>query len=369
MSEQYPGQHPGRPGSWAPPAHSSPPPYPRLQPVYAAPAPVHPSFPHAEPTPYHQMLRTWTYAAWKPLVGLFICLFSFFVLAALVFIVVALVAAAFSSKPYIEAFTDSADFKHVTPAALLGLNLGLASLVLVTWFCIRVLHGMRPRWLTSVMPRMRWRFFAACLGLAVIALIAQVVVGNLLPGTGDDLGGSTHLNHFTVSTALSALVILLTTPFQAAGEEYLFRGYGLMAIGSLFPRAKEELAKWVAIGATGVLFALAHGSQNFPLFFDRLGFGLIAAWLVTRTGGLEAGLALHVLNNFLAFGFALAFGSLGDTLNVSSISWWNIVVTVTQSGVYTVLVLLVAHRMGLRNTTQPPLPQSGQPLEGKVANA
>ena len=53
---------------------------------------------------------------------------------------------------------------------------------------------------------------------------------------------------------------------------------------------------------TALLFALAHGLQNFPLFFDRFMFGLIAAWLVIRTGGLEAGIALHVLNNFLAFG-------------------------------------------------------------------
>ena len=75
---------------------------------------------------------------------------------------------------------------------------------------------------------------------------------------------------------------------------------------------------------------------------------------MTRTGGLEAGIALHILNNFLAFGFALAFGDLGSTLNVSSVSWWNIVLTVTQSGVYTGLVLLVAQRMGLQTRTRPP---------------
>ena len=70
--------------------------------------------------------------------------------------------------------------------------------------------------------------------------------------------------------------------------------------------------RWVAIVLTATLFALAHGAQNFPLFFDRFAFGLIAGWLVIRTGGLEAGIALHVLNNFLAFGFALSFGDLSD---------------------------------------------------------
>ena len=32
------------------------------------------------------------------------------------------------------------------------------------------------------------------------------------------------------------------------------------------------------------------------------------------TGGLEAGIAMHVLNNFLAFGAALAFGDMTTAL-------------------------------------------------------
>ena len=45
-----------------------------------------------------------------------------------------------------------------------------------------------------------------------------------------------------------------------------------------------------------------------PIFFDRFAFGLVAGMLVILTGGLEAGIAMHVLNNWLAFGIALAFG-------------------------------------------------------------
>jgi membrane protease YdiL (CAAX protease family) len=226
-------------------------------------------------------------------------------------------------------------------------------MTLVTWFLLRVLHGMRPRWLTSVVPRMRWRLFAICLGIAFLALVAQILVGTVLPGDAEgDLSGK--LNDFTTGTAISAVVILLTTPLQAAGEEYLFRGYLLQAIGSLFPRAQAELSKWVAILVTALVFALAHGVQNFPLFFDRFAFGLIAGWLVTRTGGLEAGIALHVLNNFLAFGLALTYGDLSETLNVSEVSWWNLVLTVTQSAVYAGLVLLVARKMNLQTHTRPP---------------
>jgi len=317
------------------------------------------SFPHPEPTPYHRMLRTWTYAWWKPAVGILLVFVGFFVVTAMVYIVVAGVVAAFESGPWIDNFMASADLENVGPATLFALNLGLGSMILVTWFVIRALHGLRPRWLTSVVPRMRWKFFAVCLGLSVVALAAQVAVGSVLPGDAA-AGVSGKLNDFTTSTAIAALVVLLTTPLQAAGEEYVFRGYLLQALGSLFSN------RWVAIGATGLLFALAHGAQNFPLFFDRLSFGLIAAWLVTRTGGLEAGIALHVLNNFLAFGLALSYGDLSETLNVTEASWWNIVLTVTQSAVYAALVLYVARRMRLQTHTRPPSAQPGPASTGTV---
>jgi membrane protease YdiL (CAAX protease family) len=45
----------------------------------------------------------------------------------------------------------------------------------------------------------------------------------------------------------------------------------------------------------------AARTQNLPLFVDRLAFGLLAAILVWRTGGLEAGIAAHVVNNVCAY--------------------------------------------------------------------
>ncbi|MEO5708714.1 MAG: CPBP family glutamic-type intramembrane protease [Nocardioidaceae bacterium] len=380
MTDQPPP--PWQPPSW-PPQHPGLPPYPGtpqqqpgqpVRPFYAyAPQPNQPAspgaraFPHPEPTPYHSMLRTWSYATWKPIVGVIIVVVAFFVVTALVYIVVAGIAAIFQDGSWIDNFIDSGDIKkNVSASTLLGLNLGLGSLILVTWFVIRVVHGMRPRWLTSVVPRMRWKFFLVCLGLAAVALLAQIVVGSALPG-GNGAGVEGKVNDFTTSTALAAIVVLLTTPLQAAGEEFVFRGYLLQAFGSL------SRNKWVAIVGTALLFALAHGTQNFPLFFDRLAFGLIAGWLVCRTGGLEAGIALHVLNNFLAFGLALSFGDLSSTLNVTEASWWNIVLTVTQSGVYVGLVLLVARKMDLQTLTRPPASQpSGAPtgtVGGDLATA
>ena len=75
-----------------------------------------------------------------------------------------------------------------------------------------------------------------------------------------------------------------------------------------------------------------------------------------RTGGLEAGIAMHVLNNYLAFGLALAFGDIGETLNVSEGCWWNIPLTLVQSLGYAALVAWVASRMSVQTHTRPPAP-------------
>jgi membrane protease YdiL (CAAX protease family) len=199
----------------------------------------------------------------------------------------------------------------------------------------------------------------------VVALLAQTGVSLVLPGNQEmDLDGG--LNEFTLTTAALALIVLLTTPFQAAGEEFLFRGYLMQAIGSLLgfrsDRWVQFMAKWTALLVTSFLFALAHGAQNFPLFFDRFMFGMIAGWLILHTGGLEVGIAMHILNNFLAFGFALTVGDIGESLNVSEISWWNIPLTLTQSVVYALLVVLVARRMGIENRTRPPVAEARREL-------
>jgi len=304
--------------------------------------------PHPEPRSYPLMLRTWTYQTWRPVVGLVLLPLAMFVVAPLVlFPLLALTVAADHSGSYSTALQNAATLDPVTWQGLLYLNLSLAALVPCVWLILRVLHGMRPRWLMSVKPGIRWRFFFACLGISVVAIAAQLIVGAFLPGDPDNLG--TGANTITGTLLAMLVVVAVTTPLQAMGEEYAFRGYLLQAVGSL------SRQPWVAILVSGFLFGLAHGVQNAPLFVDRFTFGVLAAYLVYRTGGLEAGIALHIWNNVVAFGFALFLGSIDDTLNVTSISWWNLPLTITQNGVYLLLVLFVARRMGITARTAPPV--------------
>ena len=72
---------------------------------------------------------------------------------------------------------------------------------------------------------------------------------------------------------------------------------------------------------SSLVFALLHGTQNLPLFADRLAFGLLAALLVWRTGGLEAGIAAHVINNVFAYLIAGLTTSVAELKGISGIGW------------------------------------------------
>jgi membrane protease YdiL (CAAX protease family) len=300
---------------------------------------------------YHLIHRLGRPGVWRPLVGISALGIFTFILGPQLFVAPWEVWFATHGGNVSQRLADLLDTDPVSPFALAFLNVVLASAIgyafLVTWF----VHGLRPGWLASVMPRIRWRFFAVCLGLAMIALLATLLVAALLPAgnanDGTDMSG--QLNAFTSTTRDFLLVVVLLTPFQAAGEEYLFRGYLTQAFGGIFG------SRAVAVVVPAVLFALAHGAQSAPVFIDRLAFGLVAGVLVIVTGGLEAGIAMHVLNNFAAFGLALAFGDINAALNPEGGSWWSLPSTLTQSLLYLWLALLVARRMGLRTTTEPPV--------------
>jgi uncharacterized protein len=298
--------------------------------------------------PYHLILRGGWPGWWRPAVGVLALVVGMLLAAPIAWQIPFLIGFAASGEPVLASVERMLDLDNPTPLGLAYLNIVLATAIPLTWLIIRVVHGLRPRWLSSVLPRLRWRFLLVCFGLALLALIATIGVSALIPAqdTGAEISG--ELNRFTSTTRDFLLVVLLLTPLQAAGEEYAFRGYLAQAFGGIFGHPVP------AVVAPAVLFALAHGlGQSAPIFFDRLAFGLVAGTLVILTGGLEAGIAMHVLNNWLAFGLALAFGDMGSSLNPTGGSWWSIPVTLTQSLVYLALALFVARRMGLETRTDP----------------
>jgi membrane protease YdiL (CAAX protease family) len=298
--------------------------------------------------PYHLILRGgWSGAWWRSLVGILAGIILMMLVLPFVVLVPFVAWYAATGQDVGSAVGRLVDVGDPSPATLAYLNVTLAALIPVTWLIVRLLHGLRPRWLSSVAPRLRWKYLVVCLGLSVVALLATVVVSALVPQDAS-ASISGEPNPFTPTVRDFLLVVLLLTPLQAAAEEYAFRGYLLQAFGGLVRHPA------FAVILSSLLFAVAHGlGQSFPVFVDRLAFGLVAATLVVLTGGLEAGIAMHVLNNWLAFGVTLAFGDMASALNPTGGSWWNLPVTLTQSLVYLALAWWVARRMGLATRTDP----------------
>ena len=135
---------------------------------------------------------------------------------------------------------------------------------------------------------------------------------------------------------------MLTSPIQAVAEEIFFRGYLLQALGSLVPRP------WFGVVVSSVVFALLHGTQNLPLFVDRLAFALLAGLLLWRTGGLEAGIAAHVINNVFAYVIAGLTTSVAALKAIQGIGWVDAAFDVGGFALFAVLAYVLSRLMKLR---------------------
>lgn len=83
-------------------------------------------------------------------------------------------------------------------------------------------------------------------------------------------------------------------------------------------------------------------------------FGLITGLLTIRTGGLEAAIALHVLNNLLSMGMLSAIaGGLETDETAADMNWMMLAVDVPLVSLYAAAVLWLSHRRGLRASTAP----------------
>ena len=241
-----------------------------------------------------------------------------------------------------------------SPVALLIGNLSLAALIPAAWVAVALVHRDRIGWLSSVAGRLRWGLLARMSVLAVALVSVGLGVSFLLPeeATAASQGPEPAFPGLGSFAALAA-VILLTTPLQAAGEEYLFRGYLGQVLGAWVR------SPWFGGVVTSTLFALAHGQQDGWLFADRFLFGAVAWWLAVRTGGLEAPIALHAVNNVLGLLLAAAFGQVGASLGATDLPWTYAVVDIIVVVAFGVLAARLAARRAVLTRSDAPLAAVG----------
>lgn len=256
---------------------------------------------------YTQIMRGASFTWWRSVLGALTAAMLYSVLAGLVLLIVLYLAwsLAHQGMPREQYFADAQAFRY--PAGMVGAHLAIASLIPLSLLMYRLVHRIRGGWLISVRPGVRWGYLAVCLGIAAVVFTTYVAT---MPLRGQPLVFRPQADF-----VVFLVVIVLTSPLQAAGEEFFFRGYLLQALGSVVR------TPWFGVVCSSLVFALYHGVQNLPLFLSRLCFGLLAGWLVVSTGGLEAGIAAHVINNLFAFSLAALTASVAQARAISHIGW------------------------------------------------
>jgi membrane protease YdiL (CAAX protease family) len=222
-------------------------------------------------------------------------------------------------------------------------NLLLAAAIPVSVAAVVLAFLRPPGWLMSVTLRLRWRWLAVCAAWLTGWALVTTAVWFLLDGV-PSTGGEDAL--------LLIGLCLLTTPLQAAGEEFLVRGWLSQSIGAWF--ARPVLGAVVAALASATVFALLHGSQNAWLFGDRFVFGLVASYLVWRTGGLEAAIALHTISNVAAIVPSALEGTLDESLTLTEAPVGTVLLDVVTLLLATALVVWLARRHRPERLGPPP---------------
>ncbi len=283
----------------------------------------------ASPRSYVHQLRGPRMRWWRPIAA-----FALFVLT---YVAIALAV----TVPFALAgtLTSGTSAFEVSAANNLYLNLSLAALVPAVLLTSRLVYGRSPGRVFSVAGRLRWGWLARSMVVVTPLWLAYLTLSWFL-------SGQEVLARPKDWLALS-VVTLLTTPLQSAGEEVAFRGGFTQWIGSWMR------SPVVAFGVAGVvttgLFVAAHGSFDPWTMIDIGSLGVAAAVLAWRTGGIEAGIALHVVNNLLITFAGIGLGGLEQSYVDADTTGdpWSALTSVVVMTLATLLLLRQAKRSGL----------------------
>jgi uncharacterized protein len=292
-------------------------------------------------SPYQRLGRTDRYRWWKPLLAL-----------PLIVIVTVVAAIALLTPMFIldqalnpvEPPVGSLLNNPVLDAA--ALLLSVAVMLPAVWLGVRAVEGRSLGWVSSVVGRLRWRWLALTVlpiaGLVILGFVAFIAVGVLVgPSPGEV--ESAPIQWGLLLGGLATIVVLV--PVQAAAEEYFFRGYLMQMIGGYLRNP------WFGVAITSVLFALAHVDFQWTRLLSLTAFGAVAAVLTLYTGGLEAGIVLHTVNNLLAFGLgALAGTSPSSDVGDTTMPWWMTAVDLAMLAAVLAVVLWLARRRRVSRT-------------------
>ncbi|MGO1975390.1 MAG: lysostaphin resistance A-like protein [Propionibacteriaceae bacterium] len=361
-------QHPDDPAgtSNADPTPNQPPypqpPYPQPAPYgqptpYGAPAYGPPAYGVAprppapvsalptEPAEYEHLARGPKHRWWRPLVSALLMI-TFTIVFEVVLMVALLVGGLVLGQDVEQVLNQLVDTENLGPLGFAFVCLTLIVLIPAAMLSVWIGHGIRPGYVSSVAGRIRWKWLLRCV-LVTLPLWAAYLAFSVI------VDPEAYQGERPEQWIALLVIAVVMVPFQAAGEEYAFRGWFLISLGSWFPLRVLAL---VLPGIPSVLlFALAHGSMDGWVLADLGFFAAAATILVWRTGGLEAGIAIHTVNNVMIFAVVITMGGFQDAFVGAETtgSWQAALTTLVVQGLAVLLILWQAKRVGLERLHRP----------------
>ncbi len=287
---------------WAPPNGSRPAPMASPQPQWGPPP--KPSPLPVEPKEYPQFWRAPGIRWWKPVLAVVLGVLGFLFFGFVIVLIGLFVEAAVNGRSFLEVAQELGE-NTITPITFLANSVSLGLLVPLT-FVLSRLVGQKGGWMSSVVGGVRWRWLAKCFGVSLVAV-------TILVGVDIYLGGWANQELALRPGWWWLLIgIIVVTPFQAAGEEYLIRGLLNRAVASFVP---ARLAGAV-LGAvlSSLVFMLIHAADDPWLNVTYFSMGMLFSYLAWRTGGLEAAVAMHAANNLVSMLF-LPFQDISEVFD------------------------------------------------------
>jgi uncharacterized protein len=293
-----------------------------------------------------------------------------------------------------------------SPLGMAGVNLAWASMIPGTFVAIAAFGKRAAGFAASVVGRWRW-------GTVGRAAIVIVPIFALYIGLSLWLDPTVEWQ-WNPNWGLVA-VVLLTTPLQAAGEEFTFRGLLPQMMGgwlrhryvpalvmllpvaavmllqpatwwlSLLALAAAAIGPWVLRGrfgnavwtglATGLLFGAMHAHPSISATLQLALVGFTCSMLTYRTGGLEAASVLHTANNvFIMVPLALTGTSAFGAQPVAGEDWLSFGITLLALGLAYLAVHVTMRREQQRtegspaaDLLAPPAPVQQQPVGAPTA--
>lgn len=317
------------PPQWGPPPMWAPPPKPPMLPVVAR--------------EYPAFWRAPGIKAWRPIVAIILGAIGFLVSSLIVTLGAFFLEAWITGGNVGDALLDLTE-GIATSTFLLANSVSLGLLVPLSFLLSRLV-GQKGGWMSSVMGRVRWGWLMKCFLVSLIAVGGLIVFSATFEGW-DQLELSARPGWWWL-----LIGIILVTPFQAAGEEYLIRGVLNRGVASLVP--PRLVGAIVGAVVSSFVFMLLHDAGDIWLNVNYFSMGMLFSYLVWRTGGLEAAVAMHAANNLVGFAF-VPFQDISDLFDRGAGTGGPIVlIQMVVLGAAAAVIVLMARRGGVERASAP----------------